>query len=55
MRGPGGDGAEAVKDGLARLQGSRMAVVLLVYATLVLDNMLLTVVGKTHEARDMTY
>lgn len=49
MRGPGRGGVEAVRGGLARLRASRAAVVLLVYAALVLDNMLLTVLGKPHE------
>lgn len=40
-------GVEAVRGGLAKLRQSRAAVVLLVYAALVLDNMLLTVVGKS--------
>ncbi|XP_050697230.1 synaptic vesicular amine transporter-like [Eriocheir sinensis] len=43
MRGPGRGGVEAVRGGLARLRASRGAVVVLVYAALVLDNMLLTV------------
>lgn len=49
MRRPGRGGVEVMRSGLARLRGSRAAVVVLVYAALVLDNMLLTVVGKTRE------
>ena len=42
-------GVEAVRSGVVKLRGSRTAVVMLVYAALVLDNMLLTVVGKSRE------
>lgn len=48
MRGAAKGGVEAVQGFLGRLRGSRVAVVVLVYAALVLDNMLLTVVGKIH-------
>ena len=39
-------GVAAVRGRVAKLRQSRAAVVVLVYAALVLDNMLLTVVGK---------
>lgn len=51
MRGAGRGGVEVVRGGLARLRASRAAVVVLVYAALVLDNMLLTVLGKPLEIR----
>lgn len=47
MRGAGRSGVEAVRGGLERLRASRRAVVVLVYAALVLDNMLLTILGET--------
>lgn len=42
-------GVAAMRGGIAKLRRSRSAVVVLVYAALVLDNMLLTVVGKSSQ------